>query len=271
MDYYRISAEKLGEGAKIPIAKRTQAGEVFYELALEMVRVIESNNAAGRRTVMIVPVGPVGQYPIFVRLVNERGISLRNCWFIKMDEFLVDGDAWMPTDNPLSFRRFMEREVYPNIDNKLLMPVSQRIFPDPKDIGRIPSLISELGGVDLCVGGLGLNGHVAFNEPHPHLTPDEFAGVKTRVVDLDAQSRTTHALAALGGAMDAMPTRAVTVGMWEILGARTVRLGCFRDWQSGVVRKAVYGEISSDFPATLLQRHPDVLIYTTAEVAKQPL
>ena len=270
MDYYRISAEKLGEESKIPIIKLTEPGEVFYELALEMIRMIEANNANQKRTVMIVPVGPTGQYPIFVRLVNERKLSLKNCWFINMDEYLVDGDELMPIENHLSFRRFMDEEVYKKINKELIMPVSQRIFPNPKDPGRIPALIEELGGVDLCIAGFGINGHVAFNEPHPELTPDEFANIKTRIADIAPHSRTTYTISILGGAMDEMPKRVVTVGLWEILNSRVIRFGCFRDWHSGVLRKAAYGEVSSDFPGTLVQRHPDALIYASANVVRQP-
>ena len=64
--YFQISQEELGRGAKIPLVKLGDSGEVFYEMALEMIAEIEKNNAAGRRTVFICPVGPVGQYPIFV-------------------------------------------------------------------------------------------------------------------------------------------------------------------------------------------------------------
>lgn len=95
MDYYQISAEELGQNAKVPLLKLGDSGEVFYELALEMVSEIEKNNAVGRRTVFICPVGPVGQYPIFVRLVNERRLSLKNCWFINMDEYLTDDEEWI--------------------------------------------------------------------------------------------------------------------------------------------------------------------------------
>ena len=60
MDYYQISAEELGQNAKVPLLKLGDSGEVFYELALEMIGEIEKNNAVGRRTVFICPVGPVG-------------------------------------------------------------------------------------------------------------------------------------------------------------------------------------------------------------------
>ena len=270
MDYYQISAEKLGEGARIPLLKLGDSGEVFYELALEMVREIEKNNAAGRRTVFICPVGPVGQYPIFVRLVNERRLSLRDCWFFNMDEYLTDDDEWIAKESSLSFRGFMERSVYGRIDAELLMPESQRIFPDPHDPGMVDRKIAELGGVDIAFGGIGINGHLAFNEAQDELTPEAFAALGTRVLSISRETRVANAIGDLNGAIDAMPRRAVTIGMAQILGARKVRLGVFRDWHRSVVRQAAYGEVSAHFPATLCQRHPDARIIVNANAAKQP-
>ena len=129
--YYEIGREELGKDAKIPIVVCKEPGEAFYELALEMVEEIEKNNAAGRRTVFICPVGPVGHYPIFVRLVNERKISLKDCWFFNMDEYLTDEGEWVPKEDRLSFRGFMERTVYSKIAPELNIPEEQRIFPDP--------------------------------------------------------------------------------------------------------------------------------------------
>ena len=160
-EYFHITEAELGQGAKIPILKLGDSGEVFYELALEMVEEIEKNNRAGKKTVLICPVGPVGQYPIFVRLVNERRISLHDCTFINMDEYLNEDGSYIDITDSLSFRGFMDREVYSKIDEELVMPKEQRVFPDPKDRERVHKLIQELGGVDICFGGIGINGHLA--------------------------------------------------------------------------------------------------------------
>lgn len=269
-EYYQISAQQLGEGAKIPLLKLGDSGEVFYELALEMVREIRANNAAGKHTVFICPVGPVGQYPIFVRLVNQEQLSLKNCWFINMDEYLNDDDSWIDTASPLSFRGFMQREVYGKIDPALLMPEEQRIFPDPTCPERIPQLIEQLGGVDIAFGGIGINGHLAFNEPIDEMSPEEFAKLQTRVLTISRETRTTNSIGDLNGAIDAMPRKAITVGIAEILSARKLRLGVFRDWHRAVVRQAAYGEVSAHFPVTLAQNHPDALIVVNANAAKQP-
>lgn len=270
MEYYQLSAEQLGAGAKIPLKKLGDSGEVFYEMALEMCAEIEKNNAQGRRTVLICPVGPVGQYPIFVRLVNERRISLKNVWFINMDEYLDANGDWIEESSKLSFHGFMNRNVYSKLDPELVMPESQRVFPDPHDVERVPRLIQELGGVDIAFGGIGINGHLAFNEAQDELSPEQFAALPTRVLAISRETRVANAIGDLNGAIDAMPTHCVTIGMREILSAKKIRLGVFRDWHRAVVRQAAYGEVSAHFPATLVQKHPDACIYVNANAAQQP-
>ena len=270
MSYFNISAQDLGHEAKIPLQKLGDSGEVFYELALEMVSTIQANNAQGKKTVFICPVGPVGQYPIFVRLVNRERLSLKNCWFINMDEYLNDDGRYIDESSPLSFRGFMAREVYGQIDPELLMPPEQRVFPDPADPGKLDKLIEELGGVDVAFGGIGINGHLAFNEAREDLSAEAFADLGTRVVTLNPETRTANAIGDRGGAIDAMPHIAVTVGMKQILSARKVRLGVFREWHRAVVRQAAYGPVSAHFPASLLQNHPDAVIYINRVAAAQP-
>ena len=268
--YYGISPEELGKGAKIPVLKVGDSGEAFYELAKEMVSIIRENNAAGKHTVFIVPVGPVGQYPIFVRLVNEEGLSLKNCWFFNMDEYLTDDGQWIPKEDPLSFRGFMDRVVYSKILPELVMPEEQRIFPDPQDPERGDRLLEELGGPDACFGGIGINGHLAFNEANAAMSPEEFAAQSTRVLDISAETRATNCVGDLGGALEDMPHKCVTIGMKQILSAKKLRLGVFRDWHRAVCRRAIYGDVTADFPVTLAQNHPDALIVINNVAAQKP-
>ena len=270
MNYFNLSAQELGRDAKIPIVKLGDSGEVFYELALEMISAIRAGNAALRPTVLICPVGPVGQYPIFVRLVNREGLSLKNCWFINMDEYLEDDGGYIDESSPLSFRGFMAKNVYGQIDPDLLMPPEQRVFPEPGHPEKTDRLIEELGGVDVAFGGIGINGHLAFNEAREDLTAEEFAASGTRIVTLNPETRAANAIGDRGGAIDAMPVRAVTIGMKQILSARKVRLGVFREWHRAVVRQAAYGPVTAHFPASLLQNHPDAVIYANHVAAAQP-
>ena len=268
--YYDLSPQDLGRDAKLPILKTGDSGETFYQLALEMTAIIRDHNSRGERTVFIVPVGPVGQYPIFVRLVNEEGLSLKNCWFFNMDEYLDDGGNWIPKEDPLSFRGFMDRVVYSQIRPELVMPENQRIFPDPADPGKGDRLLEELGGADACFGGIGITGHLAFNEPQPELTPAQFAELPTRVLDIAPETRATNCVGDLGGALEDMPKKCVTIGMKQILGAKKLRLAVFRDWHRAICRRAAYGEVTSAFPVTLAQRHPDVLLIVNGVAAQKP-
>ena len=268
--YYHISPETLGKDAKIPLVKMSNSEEVFRAMADKMADGIARNNAAGRHTVFICPVGPVGQYPFFVERVNRERISLKNVWFLNMDEYLEDDDSYIDSASPLSFRGFMDRVVYTQIDPELVMPETQRVFPDPADPARIDRLIEELGGVDIAFGGIGITGHLAFNEPQPELSWEQFAALPTRVLDIRPETRATNSVGDLGGALECMPRRCITIGIRQILGAREICLGVFRDWHRAVVRRAAYGEQTAEFPATLAQNHPNACIYVNDVAAGQP-
>lgn len=268
MNYLKIKGEELLQG-KIPIAVFPDRDAAFRDMAAAMIEEIEKNNREGRRTLLIVPVGPVGQYPHFVQRVNFERISLRNVTFINMDEYMLDERTMVPEDHPLSFRGFMNREVYGRIDPELVMPESQRIFPEPGNGERINEVIRSHGGVDVCFGGIGINGHVAFNEPLEAgevLSCEEFAKSSVRVQRISRETKVVNALNDLDGAFYAMPDFAVTVGMKEILESRKVRLYCFRPWHRSVVRRALFDEVTPAFPVTFLQKHGDAKIGITREL-----
>ncbi len=270
MDYYAIPPGELGRGAKIPLTVLGDSGEVYYELAMEVCRTIRENSAAGKRTVLIMPVGPVGQYPILVRLINRERLSLRNVWIFNMDEYLTDEGEWIDESDRLSFRGFMNRNFYGKIDPDLLMPPEQRIFPDPRNPAAATAKMEELGWPDLAVGGIGITGHLAFNEPQPELTPEQFSQLTARVLRIAPETLAVNSVGDLGGAMEAMPKLAVTLGMKEILSARKLRLAVFRDWHRAVCRRAAYGDVTSAFPATLAQNHPDAVLYVNSTAAQLP-
>lgn len=269
-EYYYYDREQLLSAPRLPLSVLADNEAVFYAIAAEMADEIRRKNALGERTVFICPVGPVGQYPYFVKMVNEQNISLKNVWFLNMDEYLTDEDEYIPREHKLSFHGFMDRTVYSKIRPELVMPPSQRVFPDPKDPQSIDRLIEELGGVDICFGGIGINGHLAFNEAQDELTAEQFCQLPTRVLTISRETRTANAIGDFNGALDDMPRRCVTIGMKQIFGARKVRLGIFRDWHRSVARHAAYGEVSAHFPVTLLQNHPDVLLRMTEFVANLP-
>ena len=268
--YYSISKADLEKDSKIPMILFENAGEVHFEYALEMLEEIVKNNLAGKKTVFICPCGPIEQYPIFARLVNERNVSLKNTWIINMDEYLTDDEEWIDESSPFSFHGYMNRYLYDRIAPELVMPEEQRVFPDPHCPEKIGQLIEELGGVDMVMGGIAVNGHVAFNEPIPGMSNEEYASLPTRVVELSAETRIKDAILSRGGAIDTMPKKAITVGMKEMLGAKKLRFSMLNDMQRAVIRRATHGDVTSDCPITFAQEHSDAILFVGKNVTEIP-
>lgn len=267
-EYLDYSIRELERHTRIPLIILKWEEDVPYSMALAMASEIERNNVLHRPTVFLCPAGPVRQYAHFVEFVNQRRISLQNCWLINLGEYLDEKGEWLPKEHPLSMRGWMEREVYQKIDPLLLMPESQRVFPDPHDPQAVSRLIRELGGVNLALGSIGLDGHLGFNEPSETLSAERLAASPTRVVELTQLTRVTSALASAGGAVECVPQKAVTVGMAEILSAQKVYIGLIHTWNRYVVRRTACGDMSAQFPATLLQHHANAQLVVSETAAQ---
>lgn len=269
-EYLKLKGEELLKG-RIPIDIFADKETTFKAMARLMADTIKENNSNNKRTLFIVPLGPVGQYKYFVEIVNNESISLHNVTFINMDEYMVDENTLLSEDNPMSFKNTMYRLCYNNIDKDLIMPESQRIFPNQHNADLIDEVIENHGGVDICFGGIGITGHMAFNEPPEpgeEISEEEFVSSRTRVAKVSRETKVVNSMDDFNGAYYLMPSYCVTIGLKEILNSKKIRLYCFRDWHRSVVRRASFGERSISFPASLLQTHKDARIGISEEVAK---
>lgn len=269
-----IPTEELGQGSAIALEVVDTDIDLYHHLAWTMLDALRANNAAGRSTVFIVPVGPVGQYRRFATLCNRYDVSCRDLFFFNMDEYLDDDGAWVPLDHPMSFRGFMEREYRLRLREELRPDADHVIFPHPEH-PEVPSArMAELGGVEICFGGIGINGHIAFNEPpEPGVTmsDDEFRQLPTRVLPLSRESRTINSVGGASGDIRTVPKLAITLGMRELLAAKRMRFYCNRPWQRSIVRRVLHGPVTAAIPATFMQTHPDAALTITAEVAQAPV
>ncbi len=287
-DYLAVPAAELGKGTPVQVRILGDMASLAEDFARTLLAEIRAAHAAGRGGTFIVPVGPVDQFSILARMVNEERLSLRDVVFINMDEYLTDEDEWVPTDHPLSFRGYMERAFYGLLDPKLRPPPEHRVFPDPRDCEAVQRLIEARGGVDVTFGGIGINGHIAFNEPPEgnaecgtrnaessqrlltsFPTVEEFAALPTRVLSLARETRTINSVT-VGGGIEVVPRRCVTVGMREMLASRKLRFYCNRPWQSAVVRRVLHGPVTPACPASLLRLHSDAVLTVADYVAEPP-
>jgi glucosamine-6-phosphate deaminase len=271
-DYLRVSVADLGQGTPVKVRILGDMMSIARHLAEDMRAEIVAAGQEGRGATFIVPVGPVDHYPILARAINSERISCRKVMFIGMDEYLTDGDAWLPESHPLSFRGFLNRVFYDQLDPALAPPPDSRVFPDPRRPASVPRIIAARGGVDVCYGGIGITGQLAFNEPPEpgeQISAEAFAELSTRVLALSRETRTINSVTG-GGEIAIIPRRAVTVGMKEILGARRLRLYCDRPWQSAVIRRVLHGPLTSACPASLIRTHLDAWVNVADYVAAPP-
>lgn len=241
-------------------------------VAQDMFDEIVAAKKRGREATLIVPVGPVDQFPILARRINAARLSIRDVVLINMDEYLTDHDEWIAIDHPLSFRGYMNRLFYDLLDPELAPKPENRVFPDPQRCGEIGKLIQSRGGVDATFGGIGINGHMAFNEPpeaDEKISDKDFAALPTRVLNLTRETRTINSVT-VGGEITIIPHRAVTVGMKEILESRRMRFYCNRPWQSAVARRALHGPITAKCPASFMRTHRDASLTVADYVAAPP-
>jgi glucosamine-6-phosphate deaminase len=270
--YLDVPPERLGEGTPVKVRVLGDMASIARDMAQAMLDSLRDAASGGRAATLIVPVGPVDQFPVLAERVNAERVDLRDVCLINMDEYLTDDDRPIDPSHPLSFRGFMDRLFYDRLDPSLAPRIENRVFPDPREPQAIQQLIDRRGGVDVCFGGIGINGHIAFNEPPEpgvEVANDAFARLPTRVLTLTRETRTINSVT-VGGEIAVIPRRAVTVGMKECLGARKLRFYCNRPWQSAVVRRVLHGPITSACPASLLRTHADAMVTVTDYVAAPP-
>ncbi len=270
--YLKVPASELGAGTNVKVTIKSDMASIAQTVADDMLAEILRAKNERREATLIVPVGPVDHYPILAKVINQKKISLRDVVLINMDEYLTDDDEWIPAEHPLSFRGYMDRLFYNLVDPSLAPKNENRIFPHPKKCKEIQQVIDARGGVDATFGGIGINGHMAFNEPPEpgeKISNEDFAKLPTRALTLSRETRTINSNT-VGGEISIIPWRCVTVGMKEILESRRMRFYCNRLWQSAVARRVLHGPITPACPASFMRTHPDASLTVADYVGSPP-
>ena len=239
----------------------------FAETIADEIRV---NNSRGRHTRLILPVGPVGQYPILAEMINDRGISLKNCWFFMMDEHCDDNGRVLAPEHPLSFRGVFQENFLSRVQRRWRIPARQVVFPNQDNLQSLKGKIASSGGIDTTYGGIGIHGHVAYNEPEANVRDSD-----PRLVYLNDFTVTINAIrAGTGGNLAGHPRKGITLGMRQLLAASRIRLYCRNgislDWANTVLRLALFGQPGDDYPVTYIRGHADWMIVTDQDTARIP-
>jgi glucosamine-6-phosphate deaminase len=239
---------------RIPTIVIDEHGAMARLVAGRIATLMRERAAAGRPIVLGLATGstPIGVYRELIRLHKEEGLSFRHVISFNLDEYYP-----MPADSIHSYHRFMWENLFSHVD---IDPANVHI-PD----GALPrhevdaacaayeAAISAAGGIDFQLLGIGKTGHIGFNEPGSGETS------RTRIVHLDSITRRDAAADFFGE--ENVPREAITMGIASILGAREIAILATGEHKSGVVRRAVEGEIDRAVAATFLQRHPNTTFY----------
>ena len=243
------------------------AKEDFYlAFALDLVRRIDEAREAGRRFVAIVPVGPMPQYTIAAATINALRLTLDHVHFFFMDEYADEDGNTAPVTWPGSFQAAARRNFFDRIDEALRPPEEQIHFPTTDALPDYSRRLRDFGGADVCYGGIGWSGHIAFWEPH---LGDEFGddleaykAAGARLVELHPMTVMQNALHSFSGDWSFVPPKANTIGPADILGAahRSFWLdGYFGggvSWQRLIARLVAHGPVNPHVPGTILQEVP---------------
>jgi glucosamine-6-phosphate deaminase len=279
---YRLPAAELAAKSPIPLTILPDLPSLYSHFARAVASEIAANTRAGRPTRLILPVGPIGQYPLLVDLCNRDAIGWQEVHLFFMDEYCDWQGRRVSPEHPLSFAGFVQSTLLDRLRPELAPPATQVHFPDPLHIDRVSAEIDRLGGIDTCYGGIGIHGHIAFNEPPVSrwykVSAAEFKASRTRLVTLAPETVVMNASRAASGNFATLPPMAVTLGMADILAARRIRLYCQGGvWQRTVLRIALFGSPDSSdgedvaYPVTLLRGHPDLAVVTDANTAEPPI
>jgi len=264
-----LSAEKVEERAGNRLVLCEDVAALHQHLARHIAEQIQAHNRRAQPTRLILPVGPTGQYPILANIIAQQNIPLANCWFFFMDEYCDEQGHAVAKDHPLSFKGVIQTLFLDALPPDTGLQHQQIIFPDQNNINALPGIIEDVGGIDVCYGGIGIHGHLAFNEPEPGVQH-----LSARQVKLNDFTVTINAVRAqVGGNLECFPRLAYTLGMKQILAARHIQLycrnGCEFDWANTVLRLALLGQPGDDYPVTHIG-NTDYTIVTDRDTLASP-
>ncbi len=202
--------------------------------------------------VMGLPTGssPIPTYKEFIRRHKAGEISFRDVVTFNMDEYVG-----LPVDHPESYHSFM----YDNLFNHIDIPRKNIHILDGNgaDLEKVcqdyEKEIVKFGGIDLFLGGMGPDGHIAFNEPGSSLTS------RTRVKSLSYDTILANSRF-FDGDMKKVPTMALTVGVGTVMDAREVVIVVTGFNKARALREVVEGGISHMWTVSMLQLHPKAII-----------
>ena len=240
---YSINYNKM----KLIIRKTSQESSVWAARHIA-ARINEKARKTDKPFVLGLPTGstPLGTYAELIRMVRDGEVSFKNVITFNMDEYVG-----IPEDHPESYHSFMYKNFFDHIDIPAgNIHILNGNAPDlAAECEAYEKAIVEAGGFDLFMGGVGEDGHIAFNEPFSSLQS------RTRVVTLTDDTILVNSRF-FGGDINLVPKQAMSVGVATVMSAREVLILVFGPKKARALQAAVEGPLSHYVTLSCLQEHP---------------
>jgi glucosamine-6-phosphate deaminase len=244
-------------GTNIPAFCFETIHELSHYAAHLVAGLVRERAALGQKTVVGLPAGstPLTTFRELIRLHREEGLDLSSVVLFALDEYYG-----LPANSPQSHRDWLQTQLLVHVN----IPTDQVFFLDGQlhasDIElhcrRYDEAIQHAGGLDLVILGIGMNGHIGFNEPF------SVRRSRTRLCTLDPITRRGVASDFFGE--ENVPTQALTVGMGGILSARRILLLAIGEHKANIVVETLEKPVNDRVPASYLQEHGDVRVLLDA-------
>ena len=234
---------------KIPVKIFPSSGKGSIYVAQEIARLIREKQAKNEPCILGMATGstPIKLYRELVRMHREEGLSFQNVITFNLDEYYpIEKEAFQ------SYWSFMHRHLFDHIDiNPANIHLPNGTWPKEqikKYCAEYEIELERTGGIDLQILGIGLNGHIGFNEPGSSIFS------KTRLVNLDNTTRIANTYEFQN--ISKVPRLALTMGISTILKAKRILL---MGWgqKAEVIARSVEGNVTEQIPASILQQHGD--------------
>ena len=224
-------------------------------------RINEAKPTPEKPFVLGLPTGssPEGMYACLVKANKEGRVSFKNVLTFNMDEYVG-----LPEEHPESYHSFMARNLFDHIDcPKENIHILNGNAPDLQaECKHYEEMIKEAGGIDLFIGGIGPDGHIAFNEPGSSLRS------RTRMKTLTTDTRIANSRF-FGGKPENVPAHALTVGVGTVMDAREVMILVNGHAKARAMQAAVEGSVNHMWTISALQMHEHGIIVSDEEAADE--
>ena len=228
--------------------------ELSYEAALMVARQI----LAQKNPVIGLPTGktPIGMYKVLAQFYRKGLLDFSHIVTFNIDEY-----HGIPASSRYSYHQFMITHLfrYINVQAKNTHILDGSTDNALEECQRYEEKILQVGGIDLLVLGLGLNGHIGFNEPGTSWD------TTTRLVTLSQETRQREAVHF--DSLDLTPTQGLTMGIKTIMNAKRLMLLAFGEEKAKIVAASLKGPITKAVPASILRLHPSLTVILDKEAA----